>query len=224
MIKKAFLDCFNETRKELNWKKVAFIMLGAAILTFAVHNVHQRVDITEGGIIGAMLLIEHWLGIPASVVTPILDITCYALAFRYFGGKFIMTSMVATLFISGFYELWELLPPLLPDLSDLPVLAAVIGGLLVGGGTGLILRQGGSGGGDDALALTISRVTGWKLAWAYLSADIVVLGLSLSYIPLVKIACSVLTVFISSLTVDKVKNFRAEKLTAESNRDIIEKI
>ena len=73
-------------------------------------------------------------------------------------------------------------------------------------GTGIILRQGGSGGGDDALALTISSVTGWKLAWAYLLTDIVVLGLSLSYISPVRIACSVLTVYVSSTTIDKVKH------------------
>ncbi len=53
-----------------------------------------------------------------------------------------------------FYEIWDLLPPMLPDLSSLPVVAAIAGGLFVGIGTGLIVRQGGSGGGDDALALT----------------------------------------------------------------------
>ncbi len=43
------------------------------------------VEITEGGIIGLMLLIEHWLGIPSAVITPVLDIICYAMAFRLFG-------------------------------------------------------------------------------------------------------------------------------------------
>ena len=208
MIKDYLIDCAKETAKELSWKKVAFIMLGAAICTFGVHNIHQRVDITEGGIIGLMLLIERWFGIPSAVITPILDITCYALAFRHFGGKFIMISMVSTISVSMFYEIWELLPYMLPDLSGLPALAARLGGLFVGIGTGIILRQGGSGGGDDALALTISRVTGWKLASAYLFTDIIVLGLSLSYIPLIRIACSVLTVYVSSNAIDKVKNLK----------------
>ena len=208
MIKDYLIDCAKETAKELSWKKVAFIMLGAAICTFGVHNIHQRVDITEGGIIGLMLLIERWFGIPSAVITPILDITCYALAFRHFGGKFIMISMVSTISVLMFYEIWELLPYMLPDLSGLPALAAILGGLFVGIGTGIILRQGGSGGGDDALALTISRVTGWKLASAYLFTDIIVLGLSLSYIPLTRIACSVLTVYVSSNAIDKVKNLK----------------
>ena len=100
--------------KRIYLKKIAFIMLGAAICTFGVHNIHQRADITEGGIIGLMLLLEHWLGIPSAVLTPILDITCYAMAWRYFGGKFIMISMISTIFVSLFYELWSLLPYMLP--------------------------------------------------------------------------------------------------------------
>ena len=41
MIKDYLIDCAKETAKELSWKKVAFIMLGAAICTFGVHNIHQ---------------------------------------------------------------------------------------------------------------------------------------------------------------------------------------
>lgn len=210
MIKKYLIDCTRETIRELTWKKVAFIIVGAAICTFGVHNIHQRVDITEGGIIGLMLLIERWLGIPSEIITPILDITCYAMALKYFGGKFIMISMVSTISVSVFYKIWAMLPYMMPDLSGIPVLAAVLGGLFVGVGTGIILRQGGSGGGDDALALTLSKVTGWKLANAYLFTDVIVLCLSLSYIPLIRIACSILTVYVSSNAIDKVKNFRRE--------------
>ena len=130
-----------------------------------------------------------------------------------------MISMVSTMSVAGFYEIWDLLPPLLPDLSGMPVIAAVLGGLFVGTGTGIILRQGGSGGGDDALALTISSVTGWKLAWAYLLTDIVVLGLSLSYISPVRIACSVLTVYVSSTTIDKVKHLDMSRVLGEPEEE-----
>ena len=54
--------------------------------------------------------------------------------------------------------------------------AALLGGAFVGIGVGLIVRQGGSSGGDDALALVIHQLTGWKLARSYLFTDLVVLG------------------------------------------------
>ena len=170
-----FKDLFTKLTKKLleglTLKKVLLIILGAAVCSFGIHNIHQRTAITEGGVIGMMLLIDRWLGLPPAVITPVLDITCYVLAFRYLGGQFIKISVISTLSVSLFYDFWEMFPPMLPDLSAYPLAAAVLGGIFVGVGVGLIVRQGGSSGGDDALALTISHVTHWRLSRAYLFTD-----------------------------------------------------
>ena len=186
-------------------KKVLVIVLGAAIYTFGIHNIHQRTAITEGGIIGLMLLIEHWFSISPAYITPVLDFLCYLLAFRFLGGGFIRDSIIATLAVSGWYKVWEQFPPMLPDLSAHPLAAALAGALFVGVGVGLIIRQGGSGSGDDALALTISHVTGWRLSGAYLFTDLTVLALSLSYIPFQRILFSLITVTVSSFLIDRVQ-------------------
>ena len=195
----------------LTFQRIAFIVLGAMICSFGIHNIHQRTGITEGGVIGLMLFTEHWLGISPAYITPVLDIACYLLAWKYLGGRFIKISVISTLSVSLFYKVWELFPPMLPDLSPYPLLAAVAGGLFVGLGVGMIVRQGGSSGGDDALALTISRLTRWRLSRCYLFTDLVVLGLSLTYIPVLNIAFSLVTVTISSLLIDKVQNFGLHK-------------
>lgn len=118
----------------LTCKKIALIMLGAAVCSFGIHNIHQQTGITEGGVIGLMLLCEHWLGISPAVITPVLDIFCYMLAFRYLGGGFIKISVVSTLSVSLFYKLWEFFPHMLPDLSAYPLAASVCGGAFVGVG------------------------------------------------------------------------------------------
>lgn len=203
-------------------KKVLIIVLGAAIYTFGIHNIHQRTAITEGGIIGLMLLIEHWFSISPAYITPVLDFLCYLLAFRFLGGGFIRDSIIATLAVSGWYKVWELFPPMLPDLSAYPLAAAVLGGIFVGVGVGLIVRQGGSSGGDDALALTISHVTHWRLSRAYLFTDLVVLVLSLSYIPLQRIFFSLITVTLSSFLIDRVQDMtfhRTSQITQEGLPD-----
>ena len=71
----------------LSYKKIALIMVGAMICSFGIHNIHQQTGITEGGVIGLMLLAEHWLGVSPAYITPVLDISCYILAFKYLGGK-----------------------------------------------------------------------------------------------------------------------------------------
>lgn len=213
--RKLFTKLADRLLEGLSWKKFFLIVLGAAICTFGIHNIHQRTAITEGGVIGMMLLIERWLGLPPAVITPILDITCYLLAFRYLGGRFIRISILSTVSVSLFYDFWEMFPPMLPNLSGYPLIAALAGGMFVGIGVGLIVRQGGSSGGDDALALTISRLTHWKLSRAYLFTDLTVLLLSLSYIPLRRIAFSLITVTVSSFLIDWVQNLKFRRSCAE---------
>ena len=93
-------------------------------------------------------------------------------------------------------------------------MAAVLGGALVGIGVGIVVRQGGSAGGDDALALSISKATDWRVARCYLFTDITVLALSLTYIPFQRIAWSLVTVAISSALIDLVGTMTREQAGA----------
>lgn len=189
-------------------KKLIPILIGTAIASFGLRNIHQRTGITEGGVLGAILSINHWFGISPSILTPVLDFCCYGLAFRYLGTGFLKTAILSTLSFSCFFRLWELIPPVLPDLSRHPMASAVLGACFIGIGVGLVVRQGGSSSGDDALALTISHITRCRISIAYLATDLTVLLLSLSYIPGKKVVYSLVTVTISSWLIDWVQNFR----------------
>ena len=202
MIKKKFETILNSALPGFTLARAGLILLGAAIASFGLYNIHQQSGITEGGVLGTVLLLHHWLGWPASVITPVLDISCYLLALKVLGTDFIKWSVASTLCVSGFFRLWECWPPMLPDLSGHPLLAAVLGALFVGIGVGLVVRQGGSSGGDDALALSISRLLRCRVSAAYLFTDLTVLLLSLSYIPFRRIAYSLVTVTVSSWLID----------------------
>ena len=67
----------------------------------------------------------------------------------------------------------------------------------MGVGSGLCVRVGGATSGDDALAMSLSKHTHIKIQWIYFISDLSVLLLSLSYIPLRRIAYSLLTVILS---------------------------
>lgn len=206
-MKRHMTSIYKKIMDGLTLKKILLILFGAMICTFGIHSIHQRTNITEGGAIGLMLFIGHWLKISPAYITPVLDIACYLLAFKFLGGSFIKISIISTLSVSGFYKIWELFPPMLPDLSTHPLIAAVLGGIFVGIGVGLIVQQGGSSGGDDALALTISHISHWKLSRSYLFTDIVVLILSLTYIPVMHIVFSLITVTVSSHLIDWIKEY-----------------
>lgn len=201
---KKFIDFI---KKDITPKKIIIIIIWAMILTFGIHNIHQRTDITEGGIIGLTLLIEHWFNISPAYITFVLDGLCYLWAYKIIGKDFLKISAIPTLFISIFYKVWEAFPYMLPDFSQKPLIASILGGMFVGVGVGLTVRQGGSSGGDDALALSINHLTKWRISRCYLFTDITVLLLSLSYIPITKIIYSLITVTISSLLIDFIKEY-----------------
>ena len=192
-------------------RTVLAIVLGTAITTFGIYNVHRQADITEGGILGLILLFNFWLGMSSSILSPLLDTLSYALGFKYLGKEFLKTSIFATICMAGFFRLWELFPPVLPSLAEYPLTAALVGGCFIGTGCGLVVRQGASCAGDDALALVISKITGCRISRAYLLTDVTVLVLSLSYIPAKRIVYSLITVTVSSFLIDFIQNFGVEK-------------
>lgn len=189
-------------------RRYACLLLGTAIVAFGLFNVHGQSGITEGGVLGATLLIQHWTGISPAVSEIVLDVICYAMGFAFLGRRFLVDSLIATCAYSGFFALFESMGYMLPNLGHMPVLAAVIGALFVGVGVGLIVRQDAAGCGDDALALVISNRTGWGVSRAYLITDLTVLTLSLSYIPAAKIVCSLVTVTLSSFIIGKIHTWK----------------
>ena len=153
-----------------------------------------------------VLFLQHWFHLSPAISNPILDGLCYLLAFRSLGWQFAKYALAATASFSASYSIWECFPPLFPGISQLPLLAAIIGGLFVGVGVGIVVRVGGACGGDDALALTISKATALPIARAYLFTDLTVLALSISYLPITRIGYSLITVTISSFLIGRIQS------------------
>ena len=161
------------------------------------------------------LLLKHWLGITPGITGLCIDSICYFLGYRLLGKEFLKNAVVASVGFSVFYNLYEYFGYVLPNLINMPLLAAIAGGLFVGIGVGLVVREGGASGGDDALALIISKVTKCNIAKAYLFTDLVVILLSISYIPIQKIFYSLITVTLSSFIIGKIHR----QDTEETSRD-----
>ena len=173
-----------------------------AILAFGLYNIHSRTLVSEGGVLGATLLLQHWFGISPSITSFLLDAVCFAIGTKVLGWGFLRDSLIASGLFSVWYAVFERMGPVLPDLSAHPLAAAFFGALFVGVGTAMIVIYGGACGGDDALVLTFKKLRGTPVSVTYFISDFTVLMLSLTYIPLKRIIYSLISVMISSAVIE----------------------
>ena len=188
-------------------KSISVSVLGGAVLAFGLYNVHSVSGVTEGGALGLTLLIQHWLGISPAWSGFVINFCCYAYGIRTLGKQFLALSAVSAGSFSLFYAVFEQFPRLWPGLAELPLLAAFLGALFVGVGIGFCVRAGGAPTGDDALAMGLSARFRVPIERVYLMTDLTVLGLSLSYLPLGRIACSLLTVTLSGKIIGMIQRW-----------------
>ena len=177
--------------------RVSIALLGAFIQAVGLCNIHAFANVTEGGVLGATLLIEHWFLISPALSALVLNILCYLFGWRTLGKDFLIYSAICSGAYSLFYALLEPYAPLFPTLIESPFWSAIVGALFIGVGAGLGVRMGGATCGDDALAMALSSLTKIDIQWIYLLTDGLVLGLSVTYIPLAKLGWSLLTVVLS---------------------------
>ncbi|CDZ74634.1 putative l membrane protein [Peptoniphilus sp. ING2-D1G] len=170
-------------------------------MAFTVVNIHMQADITEGGILGLTLFLYKIFNLDPSYVSPILDFLCFAAAMSLFGKNFLKKTAVASVAFALFYKIFLSIGAFIPNLYNFPIIAAIIGGIGIGIGCGLVVTEGGAAGGDDALALMLSHKFKINLSKAYLFSDFVILALSLAYIPFGRIFFSLLTTFVSSILI-----------------------
>lgn len=169
----------------------------SAFQAFGMYHIHSVSQITEGGVLGLTLLLDHWFCISPAVSGFLLTGLCFLLGWKTMGKSFILYSLIAAAGFSSGYAVFQQFPRLFPQIAAYPLAASIAGGLFIGIGAGLCVRSGGATTGDDALAMSLSRITGWDIQWIYLFTDLSVLLLSLSYIPPKKILYSLLTVILS---------------------------
>ena len=189
------------------------LFFSAALQAFGMYHIHTVADITEGGVLGAILLIEYWFHISPAISSLVINSVCYLLGLKVLGIQFITYSFFAAVGYSAGYAVCELFPPLWPQIAHMPFVAALAGAPFIGIGAGLCVRAGGAIAGDDALAMSLQRITGLPIQWLYLISDLSVLLLSLSYIPLNRIQWSVLTAVLSGQIIGWIQRFPPKKGT-----------
>ena len=194
--------------KEIKLLNCIIIVISSTFLAFGLYHIHSLSDVTEGGVIGLNLLLFHWFEISPSITNLIANVICYFLGWKYLGKDFIIYSAIATIQFSFAYSIIEKFNYIYPSISRMPLLASILGAIFVGIGCGFCIKAGGAVSGDDALAMTISHIFELKIETCYLFSDLLILILSMSYIPFNKIIYSLITVILSGQIIGYIQRIK----------------
>ena len=134
-------------------------LLGSGILAFGLYHVHSLSGVTEGGVLGMTLLLHHWFGISPAVSGFVMNAACYVLGWRLLGKSFIAYSIVAGGGFSVFYAVFERFPAFVAGPCTASAGCGAGGCRFCGRWRWACRASGQRPGGDDALAMSICKLT-----------------------------------------------------------------
>ncbi len=145
-----------KTKKEIfleYLKKSFFWLLGAFIVAVALEMFLLPNKIIDGGVIGISMMVSYITKWNLGLLIFCINIPFMLIALRALGKKFIINTFVATAMLSLATNIAINLKPATSDL----LLATVFGGILLGLGVGLILRNNASLDGTEMLSIVLSK-------------------------------------------------------------------
>ncbi|WP_317311395.1 YitT family protein [Clostridium thermobutyricum] len=194
-----------------NARDILLVILGASILAFGSYNLNYQNDVTEGGVLGLILLLQKLYAISPSITSVIVDFSLFLVGMRFLGKKFLFLSFLSTATFSITYRMWESIGFIVPNLQNNMILAGILSGVAVGLGVGLVVRVGAASGGDDVLAILGSKFSRLKIHHMYYLMDAVVLTLSLTYISIDRIVYSIIAVLVSGTLISVIHDLGKKK-------------
>ncbi len=186
-----------------DWKSYLVVLAGSIILALGVNLFLIPNKIAAGGVTGIATVVYYLTGFPVGIVMLFLNIPLFLIGIKILGRSFGFKTFFATVIHSVAIDIFAgFLNPLTNDL----LLASIFGGLLVGLGLGLVLKQDASTGGTDLAAKIIHKlIPHLSVGQMLLSIDaLIVLSAALVFADYELGLYAAITIFVLSRIIDTV--------------------
>ena len=134
----------------------ASILLGNAVLAFAIAAFTVPHGLIMGGVTGISLFLGRFLDLDVAVIVLILNLLALVLGLVVLGRTFLLATVGSSLLYPLLLDLTQKNPGI-GALTDDPLLASLLAGGLIGIAVGLVMRVGASTGGTDVLNLVLHK-------------------------------------------------------------------
>ncbi|MFD1172230.1 YitT family protein [Oceanobacillus picturae] len=145
----------SKNSKRIKWISRAFlIIIGGFITAYGLEAVLIPNSVSDGGITGLSITISQLTKLPLGILIALLNIPFIFLGYKQIGKSFAIYSIIGIVSLAIGTKLMHHIPAIVEGDT---MLITVVGGIIIGFGMGLALRNGGALDGIDMLAVLLSR-------------------------------------------------------------------
>ena len=189
-------------------RKIVWLTIGAIIAAGAIEGFLAPNKIIDGGVIGIAMIVNYITKYNLGWLVVLINLPFILLAFTKMGKKFVLQTFYAVAIFStalNFFHTYFVTKDLL--------LATVFGGIILGAGVGIILKNEGSLDGTEILSLVISKRIGLSVGQFIMGLNVFIYcAAGIAYKSWETAMYSMLTYFIASKVIDIVmEGFNSSK-------------
>lgn len=209
----------------LNTGNRIFLMaLGAILVSIGLETFLLPNNIIDGGMTGISIMASHFTNIQLGVFTFIFNLPFVIVGYKQIGKTFAISTIFSVICLSIGVSLLEPVPGVTQDM----LLATIFGGIIMGVGVGLIIRNGGSLDGTEIIAIILDKRSSFSIGEIVMFFNLFILGSSGLVFGWDRAMYSLLAYFIAfktiDITVQGLDESKAVIIVSEKNKDISEAI
>ena len=182
------------------------IILGGAMTAAAFGIFVLKQDFVAGGVTGLSVLLQHFIPVRLSFIVLAVNLILFLLGWIFAGKEFVLKTLIMTLLFPVFLDLFSMIS-VFDEMAGDPLLSSLAAGVLLGIGSGLILRANGSSGGFDILGVVLNKKFRVPISAVMYVCDCAVILSQAVGKPLMKTVYGILVIFITSLSGNKVLSY-----------------
>lgn len=146
------------------WATLIWVAIGAFIAAVAIKSIILPNNIIDGGVTGIAMVIARIIGqrwLPFLIFA--INLPCIYFAYKNFGRSFLTFLIIGILLFAFFIFLLEDVFHNFPEFHGEALEVVVLGGIVLGIGIGIIIRNGGCSDGSEIIAIIINRSKGFTI-------------------------------------------------------------
>ncbi|EKN64533.1 YitT family protein [Schinkia azotoformans] len=134
--------------------RALLVIIGGIITAYGLESVLIPNRVSDGGVTGLSIVGSQLFGLPLGLLIALLNIPFVYLGYKQIGKSFAIYSVIGIATLAVSTSLMHHIPTIIQGDT---LLVTVVGGIIIGFGMGLALRNGGALDGIDMLAVLLSR-------------------------------------------------------------------